>query len=169
MTFTREPMAHWITMFNNTQPYKPLPVTSAQTTIRPTNWPFSQRLYSRYELCNCNTFSEYAGDPQHHFYIQQIRPETGVSKNLPNADHPTLSWIKVVLCQLPTSHPPITAPLPTAATAGWYINTTYRPWIRVGTDFTKLGTICYAVYHVCRCCSLYNYEVVQVWRCNLIQ
>jgi hypothetical protein len=34
------------------------------------------------------------------------------------------------------------------------------------TAFTKLGTICRAVHHVCRYCSLYNYEVVQVWRCN---
>jgi len=78
ITFTREPKAHWITMFNNIQPYKPLPLTPAQIIIRPTNWLFSQRLYSRYELCDCNTFSEHAGVPQHHFYTEQIRPKTVV-------------------------------------------------------------------------------------------
>jgi hypothetical protein len=91
MTFTREPMSHWITISNTNQPYKSLPVTLAQTTIRPTNWPFSQRLYSRYELCDCNTFSEYGGVPQHHFYIEQILPETDVSKYPTNADHSTQS------------------------------------------------------------------------------
>jgi hypothetical protein len=29
-----------------------------------------------------------------------------------------------------------------------------------------LGTVYCAVYHACRCCSLYSYEVFQVRRCN---
>jgi hypothetical protein len=95
---------------------KPLPLTRAQTSIRPTNWPFSHSLYSKYELCNCNTFSVYAGVLQRHFYIEQIHLETAVLKYQTNADHETLA-------HLPTSHTPITSALPTTAAAGWCINT----------------------------------------------
>jgi hypothetical protein len=72
MTFTREPRAHWITVLNNTQPYKPLPLTQTLTIIRPTHWPLSHSLYSRYELCYCNTFSVSVGVLQRHFYIEEM-------------------------------------------------------------------------------------------------
>lgn len=123
MTFTTEPMAHWITMFNNTQSYKPLPLTRAQTTIRPTNWPFSQRLSSRYELCDCNMFSENA---EHRSYMLEFLHTTFTENRCVEITNQRRPFYTVTFQpHIHRSSIPITSALPTAAAAaaGCYIKT----------------------------------------------
>jgi hypothetical protein len=109
-------------MFNNIQPYKPLPVSPAQTTIRPTNCPSDNgypqgmnsvtaiRFQSTLEFLN-TTFTQ-------NRYAQKYMCQK----------HPTNTNILLSVNFQPHIHRsssiPITSALPTAVAAGCYINTT---------------------------------------------